>query len=266
MSLRDRKATAPELKCKWAEASGTSVSVQTVRRRLLDKGLRGCVAAKKPRLTENHKRKRLQWAKERKLWTTNDWRKILWSDESSFELWRTRGRVWVRRRKGERFLDECIVPTIKHGGGKVMVWGTMARSGVGSLTVVDGRLNAEAYIKLVKKYVKKDARKLIGRRFTFQQDGAPCHTAKATSEALLKMNICVLPWVAQSPDLNPIEHLWDHLGKVVDEMRPTSLPDLKEKLFAAWKSIQPEVVRKLVDSMPTRVRGVIRSRGGSTRF
>ena len=46
------------------------------------------------------------------------------------------------------------MPTIKHGGGKVMVWGTMARSGVGSLTVVDGRLNAEAYIELVKKYVK----------------------------------------------------------------------------------------------------------------
>ena len=99
------------------------------------------------------------------------------------------------------------MPTIKHGGGKVMVWGTMARSGVGSLTVVDGRLNAEAYIELVKKYVKKDARKLIGRWFTFQQDDAPCHTAKATSGALLKINICVLPWVAQNPDLNRIEHL-----------------------------------------------------------
>jgi len=83
---------------------------------------------------------------------------------------------------------------------------------------------------------------------------------------LLKIDIRVLPWVAQSPDLNPIEHMWDHLGKVVDEMRPTSLPDLKEKRFAAWESIQPELVKKLVDSMPARVREVIRSRGGSTRF
>ena len=81
--------------------------------------------------------------------------------------------------------------------------GTMAQSGVGSLTVVEGR---EAYIKIVRKFVKKDARKLIGRRFTFQQDGAPCHTAKLTTAALQKANICVLPWVAQSPDLNPIEH------------------------------------------------------------
>ena len=72
MSLCDSKATAPELKSKWVEASGTNVSAQTVRRRLLDKGLRGCVAAGKPRLTENHKRKWLQWAKERRLWTTSD--------------------------------------------------------------------------------------------------------------------------------------------------------------------------------------------------
>ena len=65
-----------------------------------------------------------------------------------------------------------------------MVWGTMARSGVGSLTVVDGQLNSEAYIKLVKTYVKKDARKLIGRRFTFQQDGASCHTSRITAGSL----------------------------------------------------------------------------------
>ena len=266
LSLQDRKTTVPELRCRWVEASGTSVSAQTVRRRLLAKGLRGCVAAKKPKLTDNHKRKRLQWAKERREWVEDDWSRVLWSDESTFELWRTKGRVWVRRRPGERFSEECIVPTVKNGGGKIMVWGTMARSGVGSLTVIEGRLNSEAYIRIVKRYVRKDGKKLVGRRYIFQQDGAPCHTAKSTTEAMQKMNICVLPWVAQSPDLNPIEHLWDHLGRVVDEMRPTSLPDLKDKLFSAWESITPIVTEKLVDSMPTRVREVIRSRGGSTKY
>ena len=48
----------------------------------------------------------------------------------------------------ERVLEECTVSTIKYGGGKVMVWGTMARSGVGSLTVVGGQLNSEACIKV----------------------------------------------------------------------------------------------------------------------
>ena len=48
------------------------------------------------------------------------------SDESTFELWRTKGKVWVRRRPGERF---CIMPIVKQGGGMIMVWGSMARSG-----------------------------------------------------------------------------------------------------------------------------------------
>ena len=54
--------------------------------------------------------------------------------------------------------------------------------------------------------------------------------------------------------------------RVIDEMCPTSLVDLKDKLFSAWKSITTEVTEKLVDSMPTRVNEVIRSRGGATRF
>ena len=62
---------------------------------------------------------------------------------------------------------------MKHGGGKMMVWGTMAQSGLESLTVVEGQLNSEAYIEVIRKCVKKDGKKLIGRRFICQQDGAP---------------------------------------------------------------------------------------------
>ena len=101
----------------------------------------------------------MDWAKERREWDEDDWGKVLWSDESTFELWRTKERVWVWRQQGERFAEKCIVPAVKHVSGKVMVWGTMARSGVGSLTVVDGRLNSEAYIEEIRKCVKKDGKK-----------------------------------------------------------------------------------------------------------
>ena len=59
------------------------MSIQTVARRLLERGLRGCVAVKKPKFIGSHKNKRLEWA-------TNDWRKELWSDESTSELWKIR--------------------------------------------------------------------------------------------------------------------------------------------------------------------------------
>ena len=86
-----------------------------------------------------------------------------------------------------------------------MVWGTMARSGVGSLTAVDGWLNSEAYIKLVKTCVKKAARKLVGRQFTFYQDGAP--VADPGGARLVRtyiihvhvaiLKVCLLLWLSQ---------------------------------------------------------------------
>ena len=136
-----------------------------------------------------------------------------------------------------------MVATVKHGGKSVMVWGTMARSGVGSLHFVEGSLNSEAYIKILRKYVKKDARELVGRRFIFQQDCAPCHSSKATSAFLRRQNIAVLPWSSQSPDMNPIEHLWDEMERRLNkEIRPRSLEELKARLVDIWRSIEPVVI------------------------
>ena len=113
------------------------------------------MAAKKPLRTETHRKKRLEWCRERKDWTRQQWGTLLWSDESIFELIPTR-RVFVRRRKGERYNQDCLVPTVKHGGGKIQVWGCMAASGVGTLKVVNGRLNAAGYVRLICKKMGKD--------------------------------------------------------------------------------------------------------------
>lgn len=123
------------------QATGVDVSTRTIRRKLNKSGLRGCVAAKKPLRTAKHRSNRLTWSKDRKDWTSQQWGQVLFSDESTFELIPGR-RVFVRRRKGEKYHHECVVSTVKHGGGKVMVWGCMAAGGVGTLKVVDGRLNA----------------------------------------------------------------------------------------------------------------------------
>ena len=114
----------------------------------------------------------MDWAKERREWYEDDWGKVLWSDESTFELWRTKGRVWVGDSRVKDLQRSVLYP--------------MAGSGVGSLTVVEGLLNSEAYIEVIRKCVKKDGKNLIGRRFIFQQDGTPCRTAKATTAAMQK--------------------------------------------------------------------------------
>ena len=70
---------------------------------------------------------------------------VLFSDESTFELIPGR-RAFVRRRKGERYLPDCVASTVKHGGGKIQVGGCMVASGVGTRKVVTGHLDAAAYV------------------------------------------------------------------------------------------------------------------------
>lgn len=88
---------------------------------------------KKPLLREVNRKKRLARAKEHRRWTIAEWKKVLWSDESKFEIFGNKRKIYVRRKVNERFSKNCIVPTVKHGGGSVMVWGCFGDSRVGIL-------------------------------------------------------------------------------------------------------------------------------------
>ena len=265
LSLSDRRATSKILKRELVDATGVDVTTRTVRRRLQKAGLRGCVAARKPLQTPRHKSRRLAWCRERKDWTPEQWGKVLFSDESIFELI-PRRRVFVRRRKGEKYHPDCVVPTVKHGGGKIQVWGCMSASGVGTLKVVNGRLNAAAYVRLICRTLEEDGNRLGGDNFIFQQDGAPCHTARSTMAWFERKGITVMPWPSQSPDLNPIEHLWELMKKKLDDRPCKNMVELKEAIFQTWVAITAEETGNLVSSMPRRCAAVIASKGGPTKY
>ncbi|KAG5841041.1 hypothetical protein ANANG_G00195380 [Anguilla anguilla] len=104
----------------------------------------------------------------------------------------------------------------------------------------------------------------------FQQGNAPCHTAKIVQEWFEEHDkeFMVLPWPPNSPDLSPIEHLWDVLEKQVRSMEapPHNLQDLKDLLLTSWCQISEDTFRGLVESMPRRVRAVLAARGGPTQY
>lgn len=123
-----------------------------------------------------NKKKRLTWARNHEAWTTDDWRNVLWTDESKFELIGSKRRVFVRRSAGEKMLPECVVPTVKHGGGSVMVWGCFSANGVGDLIRIDGILNKERYKNILQHHAIPSGIRLIGQNFILQQDNDPKHS------------------------------------------------------------------------------------------
>ena len=140
-SKRNRKIPATILTAELNKTRVKPVSTDTVKRRLRSVNLIGRVAARKPLLRAVNKKKRLEWAKMHKNWGLEDWKKVLWTDESRFELFGTRRRVHVRRLPNERVLPQCIQSTVKHGGGNIMLWGCFGNGLTGDLVKITSTMD-----------------------------------------------------------------------------------------------------------------------------
>ena len=148
-----------------------------------------------------------------------------------------------------------------------MIWGSMAWGGHGELEFIDGIMTKESYLNIIKRNLNRSAKKLnLFPRFIFQQDRDPKHTSKIVCKWLTQKKIKVLDWVAQSPDLNPIEHLWCILKKKVREQNPTTLAKLKLIIADEWEKIDPQAFKNLVESMPKRCQTVIAAKGGHINY
>lgn len=263
-SMGKRFKTAPQIRSEVNSNHNLIVSTSTMQRRLREVGLHGRKARKKPRLNSSQKRARLLFAHEHKNWSLTQWSRVLFSDESRFCLFRSDGRVYVRRSVGEELQDRCLTQTVKHGGGGVMVWGCICSKGVGHLEKVSGRLNAEGYINVLENTSTHTLSLLCN--WIFQQDNAPCHTACSVQQWFEGEGIEVMKWPSQSPDLNPIENLWDQVATRVHEQNPNNLQELWEAVKTAWYSMPQERIKTLIGSMPRRCDAVIKMKGGATKY
>jgi len=263
----DRRKSAVSLAYELEDVLGKIISPQTIRNRMHEDGMYGRIARKKPFINERNRIKRVKWAKKYQDVGNSFWERVIWSDESKFNLFGSDGIVRIWRFPKEEFKRECVKPTVKHGGGSVMVWGCFTSNGVGKLVFIDGIMRKEEYLNILQTNLHHWSGMVNSEHdFIFQQDNDPKHTAKIVSKWLAENNIDVLDWVAQSPDMNPIEHLWEHLERKVRKLKCTSICDLKAALQSEWMAIPPEVCHKLVESMSNRCLECVKSNGGPTRY
>jgi hypothetical protein len=145
----------------------------------------------------------------------DNWRAVNFSDESIFHLFGSDGMEWCWRRPGERLDPRYTKKKVKHGGGKVTVWAMITAKGVGRIVRIEGNLNKDLYCEILNDDVLGTYRDLHmePRRFYFQQDNDPKHTAKIVQAWFKKNDVDLLPWLPNSPDISIIENLWDHLER-----------------------------------------------------
>ena len=129
------------------------------------------------------------------------------------------------------------IPTVKHGGGSEMVWGAFHSGGVGPLLRVQGIMRAQEYKDILENAMLPYGRSNMGRGWIFQQDDDPKLTSKLVKVWFGSSRVTVLDWPSQSPDLNPIEHLWEELGRAVRGKTASSEAIKFAQLEQAWKAI-----------------------------
>ncbi len=188
--------------------------------------------------------------------------------ESRYLLRHSDGRVRICRKEHESMDPSCIVSTVQASGGGVMVWGIFSWHTLSPLVPITDLLYTTAYLGML--LTMSVPLWLQCTHLLMSNSSRIMHHVtklKSSQTGFLNMTMSSLYSNGlQSPDLNPIEHLWD---VVVQEIRImnvqlTNLQQLRDAILSIWTKISEECFQHLVESIPRRIKAVLKAKGGST--
>ncbi|GBN25385.1 Transposable element Tcb1 transposase [Araneus ventricosus] len=193
-----------------------------------------------------HRRGRLRWAHVH--WTPDQWRAVLFTDESRFSLQSDSRRYLIWREPGTCYHPSNIRERDAYRGSSIRVWDGISLGGRTDLHVFPrGTVNAQAYRDyILDAYVCPYAR-TTGDDFLLQDDNASQHR----DDYLQQETIQSMEWPALSPDPSPIKHVWDALGKCIAALNPPP-QTLATALQEQWLSLPMEPIHSIIDSITHR--------------
>ncbi|KAG2196174.1 hypothetical protein INT46_000455, partial [Mucor plumbeus] len=254
---------------------GIEMSLRGIRRVLKSEGFKARRKVKTNFVNVTNKRKRFAWAKKYQHYTVDDWRKWGFSDETRINMWGSDGKSYYWTDGTTDLLPHQIESHVQGDGGSVLFWSLITAEGPGyGSTITEGNVNAEVYIDILQtslldtlEYYGLDRKK----SFRFQQDNATPLTFVPTKQWFQRQGFSlksILDWPPQSPDLNPIEHVWNQRKRRLKAYpaRATTIAELEARIHQEWHKFTKENCLKYTDSMPNRIKAVIRSKGGPTRY
>ncbi|GFX73462.1 transposable element Tc1 transposase [Trichonephila clavipes] len=222
---RNRRQTAVEIARHTTQATGRPISRFTVARRLHG----GDLLARRPvrcvPLTPAHRRRRSLRCREHRKWGNNEWGRVLITDESRFSLSSDSHRILIWRERESRNHPSNIIKRDRYGGRGVL--------------------------------------RRYGSTVPFHDDNAPCHRTVAAEQLLESEDIELMDWPARSPDLNPIEHVWDFLGRrlAARTLPPLTIRELRLALQDEWAAMPQQLIDTLILSMDRRCETCLVVRG-----
>ncbi len=156
----------------------------------------------------------------------------------------------------EEYQENFILPTVKHGGGRIMVRGCMSAA---------GNMDSNMYCDILKQNMMPSLQNL-GRMAVFQHNNDPKYTTKMTTALLMKLKVKVMEWPSMSPDLNHTEHMWVILKWKVEKHHVSNIQQLRDVSMEEWKRMPATTCAALVNSMPRRIKAVLDNNDAPTKY
>jgi hypothetical protein len=243
--------------CTWPNITEWSISSALIRA-----GFRRRIARAKPPISKKNRCLRLAWAHEHLSWSREQWYTILWTNETWVKGGRHK-RIYITCRLGEALDPTCIVERVRSYTGW-MFWGCFNGLTKGPCVFWEktwGHITMDTYIDHIVPVIDDWIRQ--NPNLQLMQDNAPGHHGKKTQKELQNRNIPPISWPHYSPDLNPIEKIWDWMKDYIQDNFPEKMTydQLRKAVQEAWDSITVEQLKDLIESMHDRCQAVIDADG-----